>query len=133
MHSASESAAMAANTTGSGKMAGKKFDPMAGFEPGATPPTFEEPRGEVGFTSDIDANMGLIQELISGLTRDKGNRAMIAAKQIEKVVVDVMNLHKGDAASSLGITFAIHKIAKLLVQGDKANQDKGQGLIQLLQ
>jgi len=114
-------------------MARKKFDPMEGFEPGKPLAAPDEPRGEVGFTSDIDGNMGLIQELISGLTRDKGNRAMIAAKQIEKVVADVMNLHKGDAASSLGITFAIHKIAKLLVQGDKSNQDKGQGLIQLLQ
>lgn len=111
----------------------KKFDPMAGFEPGRPAPAPpDEPRGEVGFTMDIEANMALIQDILSGITRDKGNRAHQAALKVEKALMGIMNDHIGDGAASLGITFAVHKIAKLLVNGDRANQEKGQGLIQLL-
>lgn len=113
-------------------MSSKKFDPMAGFEPGAPLKAPEEQRGEIGFTSDLDANMQLISDIMSNVTRDYGNRAHRAATEIEKVVMGVMNTHIGDPAASLGITFAIHKIAKLLVNSDRANQAKGQGLIQLL-
>lgn len=113
-------------------MSKKKFDPMSGYEPGATLKAPEEAKGELGFTSDIDANMQLISDIMSNVTRDYGHRAHRAASEIEKVVMGVMNTHIGDPAASLGITFAIHKIAKLLVNSDRANQAKGQGLIQLL-
>ncbi len=113
-------------------MSGKKFDPMAGFEPGAPLKAPEQSQGEVGFTMDIEANMAILGDILSGVTRDKGNRAMRAAQEIEKVVMGVMNTHIGDPAASLGITFAIHKIAKLLVHSDKQNQAKNQSLIQLL-
>jgi hypothetical protein len=109
-----------------------KFDPMDGYQPGAPLKAPEEPRGEIGFSMDIEANMGLLGDILSGITRDKGNRAMRAAQEIEKVVMGVMNTHIGDPAASLGITFAIHKIAKLLVNSDKQNEAKNQGLIQLL-
>jgi hypothetical protein len=112
----------------------KKFDPMAGFEPGKPLETPEPPpEGEVGFTMDIEANMALIQDIMSGVTRDKGQRAMAAGQKVEKALMGIMNDHIGDGAASLGICYAVHKIAKLLVNGDRANQQKGQGLIQLLQ
>ncbi len=113
-------------------MSNKKFDPMSGYEPGATLKAPEQAKGEVGFTMDIETNLAMLGDILSGVTRDKGHRAMLAAKEIEKVVLGVMNTHIGDPAASLGITFAIHKIAKLLVQSDKTNQATNQSLIQLL-
>lgn len=116
-------------------MSKKKFDPMAGFEPGKPvdiPDSRNPAEGEVGFTTDIEANMALIQDILSGVTRDKGNRAHAAALKVEKALMGIMNDHIGDGAASLGITYAVHKVARLLVQSDRANQAKGQGLIQLL-
>jgi hypothetical protein len=87
----------------------------------------------VGFKSDdIDANIALIEQLMSGATQDFGNRAMRAGQEVEKAVHNVIKSRVGDPAASIGIAFAVHKVAKMLIEGDRKAEEQDRGVIQLL-
>lgn len=82
------------------------------------------------FTDSLEANLGLIEELLRDLPPEKRNQARLAAASIEKVVVGLQKDTQGNVGAALGAAYAIYKIAQRLVTADKGSA--GESLIKLL-
>jgi hypothetical protein len=82
------------------------------------------------FTDSIEANLGLIEELLRGLPPGSRNQAKLAAVQVEKVFTAIQKDSQGNAGAALGTAYAFYKIAQKLVEGGKGGP--GDKLIQLL-
>lgn len=79
------------------------------------------------FSDSIEENIELLNAMMSGQTRECGNRAHHAALQVEKAVMAILDQNKADSMLPLGVTCAVFKIARIMIQA-KQNES----LIQLL-
>lgn len=84
------------------------------------------------FTDSIQANLGLLEELVRGLTPGSRNQAKLAANLIEKTFNDIKRDSQGNAGAALGTAWAIYKLAEQLVQRSEGGIDAGKSLIQLV-
>ena len=82
------------------------------------------------FSGDIDADVEVLRDLLSGIPVEARGRAKKAAAKIEKVFMALRHDHPKDPAVALGAAFAIFMIAQRLIQADK--ESDSQGLIKLV-
>jgi hypothetical protein len=82
--------------------------------------------------NDIDTTLEQVSELIRALPPDARERAKYAAVQFEKIFQKLRVDHPSDPAIALGAAFAIFTLADRLVKIDNQGEEKGGGLIQLV-
>jgi hypothetical protein len=82
------------------------------------------------FTDSIEANLGLIEELLRGIPAGTRNQAKLAAMTMEKAFTSIQKDSQGSAGAALGTAYAIYKLAQRMVEGGKGSATES--LIQLL-
>ena len=82
--------------------------------------------------NDIDTTLEAVGELIRALPPDAKERARYSAMAFETLFQKLRNDHPRDPAIALGAAFAIFTLADRLVKIDNQGEEKGGGLIQLV-
>ena len=82
-------------------------------------------QAELRFSDSIDENLGIIQDLISGMPSGAQQRARSIAMKIQEVIERAKKEAPKDPAVGLGIVWAVHFTAKHMTEDNR-------GLIQLL-
>lgn len=86
-----------------------------------------------GFDDSIDNNIAILEAILSGQPRTAGQRAHHCAGLVEKAILGIIDSQgPKDPAVSLGVTCAVFKVAKMMVQGDGKAAEHNKGMIQLL-
>lgn len=80
----------------------------------------------------IQQTLDQVATILQGQPKTARKRAAAVAAKIAKVITDARNEAPTDPAVALGVAFGIFKIAEQLVDLDRDNSRKGQGLIHLL-
>ena len=82
--------------------------------------------------NDIDTTLEQVGELIRGLPPEARERAKYAATVFEHTFQTLRTAHPRDPAIALGAAFAIFTLADRLVKIDNQGEEKGGGLIKLV-
>ena len=82
--------------------------------------------------NDIDVTLEQVGELIRALAPEAKERAKYAAMVFEQTFQTLRTAHPRDPAIALGAAFAIFTLADRLVKIDNQGEEKGGGLIQLV-
>jgi hypothetical protein len=81
---------------------------------------------------DIDTTLEQVGELIRALAPEAKERAKYAATVFEQTFQTLRTAHPRDPAIALGAAWAIFTLADRLVKLDNQGEEKGGGLIQLV-
>lgn len=99
--------------------------------PPAVADMFVKPEPPPALGDSIEDNLEILGLLFGNMPRSAFERSKAAAKALEREMRRIVADHPRDPATALGLAFAAHQMAKLLVKS-KHGDDASKSLIELI-